>query len=76
MLSSTILCDDTNYLVDLMKVPPRSVVQLVKEGVQRWQANKIVQHHQDVCFGGERIWMRVLRRCLGGTKAGADLQVL
>eukprot|EP00959_Pyramimonas_sp_CCMP1952_P243149 5082752-Pyramimonas_sp.AAC.1 len=53
-------------------IPPKSVLKLVKEGVQRWQARKMLARHQDVCLGGERVWARAFRRCLGGAKAQSE----
>eukprot|EP00959_Pyramimonas_sp_CCMP1952_P135697 2838950-Pyramimonas_sp.AAC.1 len=69
MFSSTVLVSDIGHHSDILLPPPRSVVELVRQDIERWQSQQILEHHKDVCVGGEIIWTRALRKCIGGRKA-------
>ena len=65
----TVLISDLGHLFDMQRLPPRSILELVRQGIERWQARQILEHHRDVCVGGEIIWTRILRKCVGGGQA-------
>ena len=69
MYSSTVLVSDLGHYFDMLLLPPRSIVELVRQGIERWQSFQILEHHKDACVGGEIIWTRILRKCVGGGKA-------
>eukprot|EP00959_Pyramimonas_sp_CCMP1952_P040383 844537-Pyramimonas_sp.AAC.1 len=59
MCSSAVLISDLGHLFDMQRIPPRSILELVRQGIERWRARQIIEHHRDVCVGGEIIWTRI-----------------
>ena len=69
MLSCTTLVDDQGCVICLLQVPPKSVLELARQSIERWQGRNIMEHHKDICYGDEVIWLRMLRKCIGGPAA-------
>ncbi len=55
MCSSAVLVSDLGHHFDLLRLPPRSVVELVRQEIERWQSQHILEHHMEVCVGGDHL---------------------
>ncbi|CAK0871854.1 unnamed protein product, partial [Prorocentrum cordatum] len=68
MRSSTALVTDEENHVNLLTESPKDARMHVAMGVERWQGRQIFQHYLQ-CDQQAKVWVRAMRRCIGGPKA-------
>eukprot|EP00959_Pyramimonas_sp_CCMP1952_P255561 5337995-Pyramimonas_sp.AAC.1 len=47
MCFSAVLISDPGHLFDMQRLPLLSILALVRQGIERWQARRIIEHHRD-----------------------------
>ena len=53
MYSSTVLVSDLGHYFDMLLLPPRSIVELVRQGIERWQSFQILEPQGCMCGRGD-----------------------
>eukprot|EP00959_Pyramimonas_sp_CCMP1952_P225144 4707945-Pyramimonas_sp.AAC.1 len=65
MHSSLARITDTGALLELLRVPPKRVVQLVRKGIARWQGRQILsQHDEPGPPPTATLWLRAMQRIM------------
>ena len=59
MRSSTLLVCDEGHVISLLHTCPSELLELLREGVGRWQSKQILGHLPEHLEGGEEVGHRV-----------------